>query len=245
MNTALKAFVPVLLLALAACGPSNEERLAAQRAKRMQIEATKQMENLKQLQTMGRDDLALNLANDIVARYPGTEAATQAKAMIEPLTAKANAEREKRRLQGLWVYHNNEDAEAGGVVKSAYLYSANTLGEAEPGKEAPKARLVLRRHPQWGDDVYLLTDRGHFACGKPCTVSVQFDDKPAEIYPGKLPETGEPAMFVEDFVKFVSALPEAGKVRFEVTLDDGSKHTPEFEVAEYNEETIGSPLRPQ
>jgi hypothetical protein len=33
-------------------------------------------------------------------------------------------------------------------------------------------------------------------------------------------------------------------VRFTVTLDDGSAHTPEFEVSGYDETTIGSPLRP-
>ena len=234
-----------VLLALAACGgQTNEERLAATRAKHAEIEAAKQLANLKQLQSMGRDDLSLNLATDIVQRFPNTSAAVEAKAMIEPLRAKADAEREARRLHDLWVYHSTDDAEAGGKVKSAYIYSANALGEAEAGKDPPKARLVLRRHPQWGDDVYLLTDRGHFSCADPCTVSVQFDAGAAEPYPGKLPETGEPAMFVEDFKRFVGELSGAQKVQFEVTLDDGSKHTPVFEVGGYDETTIGNPSRP-
>ena len=154
------------------------------------------------------------------------------------------AKAEETRLKGLWAYHDGEDKHAGGRVRSAYLYSSNTLGPAEPGKEAPRARLVLRRHPQWGDDVYLLTDRGHFACPSPCTVTAQFDDAPPVTYPGKLPETGEPAMFVEDFVAIVSAIPGAKKVRFTVTLDDGSSHTPEFELGGYDATTIGTPLRP-
>jgi hypothetical protein len=129
-------------------------------------------------------------------------------------------------------------------VRSAYLYSSNTLGEAEPGKDAPRARLVLRRHPQWGDDVYLLTDRGHFSCATPCSVSAQFDDAAGVTYPGKLPETGEPAMFVEDFKAIVEALPNARKISFKVTLDDGSTHEPVFEVGGYDETTIGNPSRP-
>ena len=51
-------------------------------------------------------------------------------------------------------------------------------------------------------------------------------------------------MFVEDFVPFVTALPEASKVSFNVTLDDGSTHTPVFEVGGYDETTIGNPNRP-
>ena len=233
-----------LTLLLAACGPSNEERLAATRARHAEIEANKELANLKQLQSIGRDDLALNLANDLLRRFPNTAAATEAKALVGPLSAKADAEREARRLHDLWVYHDTQDAGAGGKVKSAYIYSANTLGDAEPGKDAPKARLVLRRHPEWGDDVYLLTDRGHFACTDPCTVNVTFDAGATEAYPGKLPETGEPAMFVEDFKRFVSELSGAQKIRFEVTLDDGSKHVPVFEVGGYDDTTIGNPNRP-
>lgn len=234
------------MFALSAC--NNAEKLEAEKqarhARAAEAKAGERLASLKQLRTSGREDLALNLAEDIVKTFPGTTAAKEVAPMIDEMRAKVAADVEGRRLAALWVYHSGEDADAGGVVRSAYLYSSNTLGEAEPGKQAPKARLVLRRHPQWGDDVYLLTDKGKYACANPCTVSVQFDDAPATDYPGKLPETGEPAMFVEDFKTFVTALPGAQRVRFNVTLDDGSTHTPEFEVGGYDETTIGSPLRP-
>ena len=233
-------------LALSAC--NNAEKLEAEKqarhARAAEAKASERLVSLKQLRSSGREDLALNLAEDIVKTFPGTSAAKEVAPMLEEMRTKVASDAEYRRLAGLWVYHSGEDAEAGGMVRSAYIFSSNTLGEAEAGKEAPKARLVLRRHPQWGDDVYLLTDKGHFACGNPCTVSVQFDDAPATDYPGKLPETGEPAMFVEDFKTFVTALPGAQRVRFSITLDDGSTHTPEFEVSGYDETTIGSPLRP-
>lgn len=242
----LSLFLAAGALGLSAC--NNAERLEAEKqarhARAAEAKAAERLASFKQLQSTGREDLALNLAEDIVKTFPGTSAAKEVAPILEELRTKVAADAEGRRLQGLWVYHSGEDAEAGGMVKSAYLYSANTLGEAEPGKDAPKARLVLRRHPQWGDDVYLLTDRGHYACGNPCTVSVQFDDAAPVVYPAKLPETGEPAMFVEDFVQFVTALPEASTIRFKVTLDDGSEHTPVFEVGGYDETTIGNPNRP-
>lgn len=234
--------------AFALAGCNNAEKLEAEKqarhARAAEAKSAERLASLKQLRASGREDLALNLAEDIVRSFPGTAAAKEVAPMIEEMRAKVAADAEGRRLADLWVYHSGEDADAGGVVRSAYLFSSNTLGPAEAGQEAPRARLVLRRHPQWGDDVYLLTGRGHFSCGNPCTVSVQFDDAAPTDYPGKLPETGEPAMFVEDFRTFVTTLPGAQRVRFTVTLDDGSTHVPEFEVGGYDETTIGSPLRP-
>lgn len=251
MNVTSKSLTRGLLLVLACAGLgacSNAEQLEAEKRARHAAQAEREAEsrlaNLRQMQSIGRDDLALNFAEDLVQRFPGTQAATEAAALRDTLRARVEAKAEETRLKGLWVYHDEESAEAGGRVRSAYLYSSNTLGEAEPGKEPPRARLVLRRHPQWGDDVYLLTDRGHFACPNPCKVSVQFDDGAPLEYPGKLPETGEPAMFVEDFAAIVDAIPAAKKVRFEVALDDGSRHTPEFELGGYDPTTIGSPHRP-
>lgn len=236
----------IAVLALGAC--NNAEKLEAERqarhARAAEAKANDRLASFNQLKASGREDLALNLAEDIAANFPGTAAAKEVAPQLEALRAGVAAEGEGRRLAALWVYHSGEDADAGGVVRSAYLFSRNTLGEAEPGKEPPRARLVLRRHPQWGDDVYLLTERGKFTCASPCTVSVQFDDAAATDYPGKLPETGEPAIFVEDFRTFVTALPSADTVRFQFALDDGSTHTAEFEVGGYVEDTIGSPLRP-
>jgi hypothetical protein len=246
MNACFKTILLAALLLLGAC--NNAEKLEAEKrarhAAQAEVQASERLANLKQMQAIGRDDLALNFADDLVQRFQGTKAAAEAAQLRDGLRAKVAANAEAQRLHGLWVYHDAQDAAAGGRVRSAYLYSSNTLGPAEPGKEAPRARLVLRRHPQWGDDVYLLTDRGHFACPSPCTVQAQFDDAAPVSYPGKLPETGEPAIFVEDFVAIVTAIPSAKKVRFTITLDDGSTHTPEFELGGYDATTIGSPLRP-
>ncbi len=248
MTPRLSILALVCAAAMGLAGCNNAEKLEAERqarhARAAEAKATERLASFRQLQATGRDDLALNLAEDLVKSFPGTSAAKEVAPILEGLRTKVSADAEDRRLKGLWVYHSGHDAEAGGTVRSAYLYSSNTLGEAEPGKDAPRARLVLRRHPQWGDDVYLLTDRGHFSCATPCSVSAQLDDAAGVIYPGKLPETGEPAMFVEDFKAIVEALPNARKISFKVTLDDGSTHEPVFEVGGYDETTIGNPSRP-
>jgi hypothetical protein len=238
------AMLMVFLMAmLSACdsGPSLEEQRAATLAARMEAEAAERLQNLHEMRAIGRDDLALSFADDILKRFANTRAAVDAAPLAAELRQKVEAQREAERLRELWAYHDAEDAEAGGRVRTAYIYSSNAIGPAVGENTAPTARLVLRRHPQWGDDVYLLSERGHFRCGTPCTVQVQFDDAAAVTFPGSIPSTGEPAIFVEDFKQFVSALPAASRVRITIELQDGGVQTPEFEVGGYNPSTVGSP----
>ncbi len=239
--------IPKILLAgtfalLAACntGPTEEEKRAAL-AQRAEQDAALQLRHFQEAQAAGRDRLALNFADYIQNNYPQTQAAATVKPLAAALRTKLDAAAEETRLRDMWAYHSADDKQAGGVVRTAYVYSKNDIGPAVDGKAAPKARLVLRRHPQWGDDVYVLSDRGNFTCGSPCTVSVRFDDGPATTYPASIPATGEPAIFVEDFKRFMTALPAAKLVRIDVVLKDGGAQTPEFEVDGYSTATLGAP----
>jgi hypothetical protein len=238
---AAEALLAALAL-LAGCGPSEAERQAQAQQKlqaRMEAEAQKQLGNYQQLKASGRADLALNVADHVLKTFPQTQAAAALKAEVEPLRAQMRAEREARRLKDLWVYHDGHDADADGRVRTAYLFAREPLAR-EPGKEPARARLVLRRHPQWGDDVYLLSEHGPFACASPCRLSVAFDEDGARTVPGKIPETGEHAIFVEDFAYFVQHLPDASTVRIETALANGTTHTLLFEVGGYESATIGS-----
>lgn len=238
---AMLAMLAVSLLAGCEKGPSPEQQRADMRAARMESEAATRLQNVHEMQAIGRDDLALSFADDILSKFANTRAAAEVAPLATTLRAKVESGREETRLKELWVYHDAEDASAGGRVRTAYIYSSNAMGAAADGNEAPKARLVLRRHPQWGDDVYLLSEAGDFRCGTPCTVQVQFDEGEVRTYPASIPSSGEPAIFVEDFKRFVSALPESARVRINVELKQGGAHTPEFEVGGYNATTVGSP----
>jgi len=229
------------LLALAACEgvPSDAEKQAVRDA-RVEAHARQQLENYRQLKATGRADLALNIADHVLKNFPQTQAAAEIKPDVEALRAQVEGERKLQQLKALWVYHDDNDAEAGGRVRSAYIFAREALGPAENGEPAPRGRLVLRRHPQWGDDVYLLSERGPFTCGSPCQLSVQFDGAAARTVPGEIPETGEHAIFVKDFAHFAANLPGAQTVRIEATLKDAGPVTMEFEVGGYDPETIGT-----
>lgn len=238
----LRAATAALVVAgtLAACdtGPTPEERQAALAAK-AEAEAQEQLRNFNDAIAGRRPDMALNFAEFILRTYPQTQTAAQIKPQAEALRAQVGAERERKRLTDLWVYHSVDDKEAKGVVRTAYIYSRDPVGAELDGSEK-RARLVLRRHPQWGDDVYLLADGG-FVCKGKCTVKVQVDDTPARDVPAYLPETGEPAIFVEDFRKIVAALPDATTLTLDVVLDQGGAKTLVYEVGEYNPATVGNP----
>lgn len=231
-----------MLALITGCGPSEAEKQAQAEARmqeRMEAEAQKQLGNYQQLKASGRADLALNVADHVLKTFPQTQAAAALKAEVEPLRAQMNAERDERRLKDLWVYHDAHDADAGGRVRTAYIFAKEPLAR-EPGKEPARARLVLRRHPQWGNDVYLLSEHGPFTCASPCRLSVTFDDGAARTVPGEIPETGEHAIFVKDFAHFIQHLPDTRTVSIDANLANGGKHTLVFEVGGYDSATIGT-----
>lgn len=231
--------IALFVTSLAGCDPvPTEADKQAKMQARIEAEAEKQYANFEQLLASGRADLALNIADHVLKNYPQTAAAEKFRAKVEPIRAQVTAERESRRLAELWVYHDEDDEEAGGRVRTAYIFAKDPIGPAEAGKQAPRARLVLRRHPQWGDDVYLLSERGPFTCGSPCQVKVQFDDGEVRTVAGEIPETGEHAIFVKDYDYFVQNLPDASTVRIEVTLEDGGTQSVSFEVGGYDPATI-------
>lgn len=228
------------------CGPGEAERQAQAQAKaqaqaqaRREAEAQKQYQDYQQLLAAGRRDLALNLAEHLLKTYPESAPAARLQDEIAALRSEVEQARETRRLAELWVYHDDEDAEAGGRVRSAYIFARAPIGPAEAGATAPQARLVLRRHPQWGDDAYLLSERGPFSCGSPCRLDVRFDDGPARSVPGEIPPTGEPAIFVRDFAGFIRDLPEAQTLSIQARLKDGGAQTLLFEVGGYDPARIG------
>lgn len=237
------ALCATALLVLSACGPDEAEKQAraqAQAQLRQEAAAEKQYQDFKQLMAAGRSDLALGMADHLLATHPQTQAAARIKNEVEPLRAQVEEARETRRLQALWVYHDEHDAKAGGRVRSAYIFARDPIGPATNGEAAPRARLVLRRHPQWGDDVYLLSERGHFTCASPCRLKVSFEPGQSRTVPGEIPPTGEPAIFVRDFKGFIRDLPQARSVSIEAVLKDGGAQTLHFEVGGYEAGKIGS-----
>jgi len=135
------------------------------------------------------------------------------RATLADVQAKAEAEREARRLKDLWVYQ--KFAVDGGTQYSASLDSkVEHDPESETPRPIPDATLIFRRHPAWGDSAYLVLAQKSLRCGPPCTLKIRFDDAEPVDFAGDPADTGTgPALFIVDRDRFLDALAKARRVR--------------------------------
>jgi hypothetical protein len=172
----------------------------------------------------GRGQLARAYAEDILAKYPGTEAAAKVQAAMAEVEVMAAADRERTRLANMWVYH--AVGEVKGTTYTAFMYEADSKELAR--EERPQ--LVLRRHPEWGQNVYILLPGGRIACGARCNINLKIDDANPARFEASQPEGAPvPAMFIEEHRRFFEALKTAQWIEIEVPIR-GGKRPLRFEV---------------
>ena len=237
-------FAPVALIAalLAACssgsnpGPSAKPAANAAPAATADPKAAAEAKALKDFQLYDQMrikesyDLAVPLGADIVKNYPDTAAAAKVKETLDDVRAKAAAQAESRRLAKLWAY--TAVPEKGGMQYAASIESTPPLSPAGvTGKDAVHVHLILRQHPAWGQNVYLMLDNEKFDCRSGCpTLPVSFDGEPSKPMKATIPPTGEPALFIDDDRGFIQRMLRTKKVAIDVVLKSGGKKTLVFET---------------
>lgn len=225
----MKRFLPLLfVLSLVACQPEPvdpSEDEAAGAGKLALYEAARADEDFEIAEMHG---------NQLDQDHGKTQAAATMRESIDDVRAQAEAMRERRRLLGLWDYQSV--AVEGGTQHSAAIYSKVPGFDAEAGGPAPRpeARLVLRRHPEWGESAYLVLEMSTLRCGPPCRLKIRFDDAPAREFAGEPADTGSgPAVFIKDEPGFLKAMAEAERVRIELPRNGVLVPSFEFEVGGY------------
>lgn len=220
---AARACVLSAIFVLAACSGGADDQQAPPPVNSKA--AADQLRLFEEARAAGRGQLARAYAEDIRKKYPGSPAAAQVQLAMAEVTAMADAEREVTRLANLWIYHQVNEQK--GPVFTAFMYESDSTAMDRDAR--PK--LVLRQHPEWGRNVYLLFPGGHFTCGARCKVQIAFDDAAAKPFEASQPEGApEPAMFVEEAKRFLEALPDAHWVTLTMPVRGGNK-TFRFEVA--------------
>ena len=223
---------------LAACSGSNPPPAPAQKAvaagaQAGETAAAKELALYEQMRASQSWDLASSLGDEIVHKYPSSAAASKVKQTLEDVRAKGAAQRESRRLAKLWSYA--AVAEAGGTQYTAAVESKEPLKSAASAKDAERVRLVLRRHPKWGQSVYLLLDNAKFDCSKGCaTLPVRFDDAPPQRMKATIPPTGEPALFIDDDKGFIAKMQKTKAVAIDAAIKGEGAKTFVFEVGGYD-----------
>lgn len=213
---------------LAACSPSSTPPPQAPAAATPRgPSAAQQFVLYQQMVDAGSAELAVPLGDEILASFPDSPEAAKVRESIEALRAKAHAETESRRLSRLWAY---QVAPMGGGRQSTASIHAR---DAEPeGRE--RVRLVLRRHTEWGESVFLYGNEPGFSCAKACRITMQFDEQPKKTLAASIPPTGEPAIFIEDDKVFVAAMQKAKQVAIDVNEKGREPRTLVFEVGGFD-----------
>ncbi|MGA8277542.1 MAG: hypothetical protein WB784_05040 [Rhodanobacteraceae bacterium] len=229
-----RAFAAGLIaaLVLGACSQSsnspqdNRRGQADVAAQAVQAQANRELAMYRSLLAKKNYELAAPIGQEIAARFARTTAAVEVQKTLADVVAKAKASSEQRRMKRLWSYQSG--TESGGVQNTASIYSS------EPQGLNDRIRLVLRRHSQWGQSVYLFGHGAGFVCAGKCSLAIHFDDKPPRRFRAYLPPTGEPALFIEDDARFISEMQKAHKLWLDVTLKDKGSQRVVIEVGGYD-----------
>jgi hypothetical protein len=225
------ALSTVLLLSLVACGSDQPPvPTAAERAEQM---ANAGLQRVDIARGEGRHQAAFIYAEEILKRYPDSAAAGRLRGEIDALREAADAEREERRLAEMWTYHAVE--EDAGTVYTAYIYGQPVAGPS------PEVRLVLRRHPEWGQNSYLLIgDDADFACQGECRAQLAFDGADAEPFViSRAKGVKPPAVFLEEDQRVLDRIDAARELELRVDLRGGRPTGYRFELAGFDPARLG------
>ncbi|HJT98505.1 MAG TPA: hypothetical protein VJ696_09340 [Rhodanobacteraceae bacterium] len=226
-QTAPLAFVVAAAL-LAACSDKSSTpppQAGAPQQPAANPQAAKSLAMYRELLKSSSYELAGPIGQEIVANYPGTPEANEVNQTLADTVAKGTAIAGRRRLEKLWIYQTG--TESGGEQSTASIYASQP---ATPDR----VRLILRRHSQWGESVYLFGSGKGFDCGKACTIPTRFDDDPPQKLKAYSPATGEPAVFITDDHAFIAKMAKAQKVSFDVGIKGKGPATLVFETGGYD-----------
>lgn len=197
---------------------------AATQQKANEAAAQQKLDLFHKLLKMHQPQLAVQIGEEILDKYPHTAAAKEMTDTLPKLKAKAAAQAEKTRLANLWLYQVSPMA--GGTQSTA------TIGNSKP--HDIKANLILRRHTEWGTSVYLYADQEKgFVCRGECKVAVQFDGK-VHTFHAVTPDDGRPALMFRHQKDFISLLEKADKVTIPVTVQGKGRQTLVYETGGFN-----------
>jgi hypothetical protein len=210
-------------LALAACQPAEVDPDFDEAA------ASELLVGYEAARADGDFEIAEARGDELRQRHGETEAAAQVRRTLDEVRAGAEQMREARRLRALWEYQSIPAG--GGTQHTAAIYSRVPVDPESESSPAPDARLILRRHPEWGDSAYLVLTQSELACGPPCTLQIRFDDGEPQRFAGDPADTGTgPALFIEDRDRFLDLMQQARRIRIELPRSGHLVPVFEFEV---------------
>ncbi|WP_130617385.1 hypothetical protein [Dyella amyloliquefaciens] len=202
-------------LVLAGCSQSGDQGQAPQQAQAPADDSAQKLDTYRQLLRIGNDEMAVTMGKEIVNRYPNSDAAKEVQQTLPGIEQRYKENSEKNRLAGLWLYQVSPMQ--GGTQSTAAITNS-------PPSSDIRVNLILRRHTDWGQNVFLYNTGGShgFVCKAVCSIKATFDGKPGSIS-AFAPTTGEPALLFKDDKGFIAQMEKAKKITMDVTMQDGEK----------------------
>lgn len=140
-----------------------------------------------------------------------------------------------------WSYDSSSEGMSGKSVRTAWVYSSNTINLGFPYQGEQHAKLLFRRHPRWGNDVILQIEQGQLLCHSydDCYVAVRFDDEKLQRYEGNPPsDNSSESLFIPAFGTFMKKLPNSKTVKVEVQIYQAGNQVFEFDVSGFKPENF-------
>ena len=132
-----------------------------------------------------------------------------------------------------WTYLDSSDDLTRKAIYSATIYSTNTINLDFPYSGEQRARLSIRKHPRFGNDVIFALEKGQLVCGvSDCTVMVSFDDNPPTAFTVAKPaDHSSETLFIENYSRFIQQLQKAKEVRIAASIYQAGQRVFQFPVA--------------
>lgn len=178
-------------------------------------------------------------AETLIGSYPGTPEAKRASELLDKL--KADLAEEARGRQ--WAYSAQEDGMSGKQTFSGSVTSTNSFEFDFPYQGQQNAKLTLRRHPRWGNDVIFSIEKGQILCHTyQCAVRVRFDEGAPQTFSGTGPaDNSSESVFIPAYGTFAKKLEKAKRVRVEVNIYQHGVLVSDFDVEGFKQEKLRAP----
>lgn len=233
----LRPATGLLVLLLAACSPAPQDQSANAQQSAQDQRAQDDLKLYQGLIAKGSFELAAPIGEGVLQRAPDSAAAAEIRETLPEAQAKAKEINNQRRLANLWLYQANE--QSGGQQTTATLYPSR------PASAHNRIRLVLRRHTDWGQSVYLYdTGNEGFICKGTCNVALKIDGEPATALEASLPDTSDPAMFIDSDKRLLQLLETAKTLELTANIKGIGSENLYFEVGGFDPERWPEPEKP-
>lgn len=134
-----------------------------------------------------------------------------------------------------WFYFNATDSMSGRSEWLAITRSTNTFEFSRPYQGPQQAKLTIRRHPRYGNDVILEIERGQFMSGVTgVQVVARFDNGQPVNFWGRGPADYSSTSLFLDYSRFVARLRKAKIVRLSTPIYQEGAPVFEFDVAGFD-----------